>query len=248
MTAQQLAPAIILVEPQMGENIGAAARAMLNFGLTDMRLVKPRDGWPNENATAMAAGASQVLENARVFNSVQDAIADLHHVFATTARPRDMMKHVATPKGAAKQIREFEAEENSVGILFGKESSGLSSDDITYADTIITVPLNPDFTSINLAQAVLLVGYEWYQSADMTPEIVLKFEERSATKDEINHLFARIERELDARGYFDRMMNRRSVILKNMRNMFQRFGMLETDIKAMQGIIKGLSLTKKEKE
>ncbi len=248
MTGQQFAPAIILVEPQMGENIGAAARAMLNFGLTDMRLVRPRDGWPNENATAMAAGASQVLENRRVFNSVQDAIADLHHVFATTARPRDMMKHVATPKGAAEQIREFEAERNSVGILFGKESSGLSSDDITYADTIITVPLNPDFTSINLAQAVLLVGYEWYQSADNTPEIVLKFEERSATKEEINHLFARIERELDARGYFDRRMNRRSVILKNMRNMFQRFGMLETDIKAMQGIIKGLSLNKKDKE
>lgn len=248
MTGQQFAPAIILVEPQMGENIGAAARAMLNFGLTDMRLVNPRDGWPNENATAMAAGASQVLENARVFNSIQDAIADLHHVYATTARPRDMMKHVATPKGAAKQIREFEAENNLVGILFGKESSGLSSDDITYVDTIITVPLNPDFTSINLAQAVLLVGYEWYQSADITPEIVLKFEERSATKEEINHLFARIERELDARGYFDRMMNRRSVILKNMRNMFQRFGMLETDIKAIQGIIKGLSLKKKEKE
>jgi len=248
MTGQQFTPAIILVEPQMGENIGAAARAMLNFGLTDMRLVKPRDGWPNKNATAMAAGASEVLENARVFNSVQDAIADLHHVYATTARPRDMMKHVATPKGAAKQIREFEAENNSAGILFGKESSGLSSDDITYADTIITVPLNPDFTSINLAQAVLLVGYEWYQSTDITPEIVLKFEERSATKEEINHLFARIERELDARGYFDRMMNRRSVILKNMRNMFQRFGMLETDIKAMQGIIKGLSLKKKDKE
>lgn len=248
MTGQQFAPAIILVEPQMGENIGAAARAMLNFGLTDMRLVNPRDGWPNENATAMAAGASQVLENARVFNSAQDAIADLHHVYATTARPRDMMKYVATPKGAAKQIREFEAENNLVGILFGKESSGLSSDDITYVDTIITVPLNPDFTSINLAQAVLLVGYEWYQSADITPEIVLKFEERSATKEEINHLFARIERELDARGYFDRMMNRRSVILKNMRNMFQRFGMLETDIKAIQGIIKGLSLKKKEKE
>ncbi|WP_169569060.1 RNA methyltransferase [Sneathiella limimaris] len=246
MSGQQNSPAIILVEPQMGENIGAAARAMLNFGLTDMRLVSPRDGWPNEKAVAMASRADEVLEKARVFETVQDAIADLQHVYATTARPRDMIKHVVTPKAAATEIRGHKLSGEGVGILFGKESWGLTSEDITYADTIITVPLNPDFSSINLAQAVLLVAYEWYQVADTTPEKRLINDERPATKEEMNFLFERIERELDARGYFDRMMNRKPVILKNMRNMFHRFGMLETDIKAMQGIIKGLSRHKKE--
>ena len=247
MTISQLSPAVILVEPQMGENIGAAARAMLNFGLVDLRLVKPRDGWPNDKATAMAAGANNVLEKARVFETVQDAIADLHHVYATTARTRDMMKHVATPNGAASAIHDYGRSGKKCGVLFGKESSGLSSEDITFVDTIITVPLNPDFSSINLAQAVLLIGYEWFQAVDETPEIQLTNEERAATKEELGFLFTRIETELDARGYFDKMMNRKPVLIKNMRNMFNRFGMLETDIRAMQGIIKGLSHKKKEK-
>lgn len=247
MNPSELAPAVILVEPQMGENIGAAARAMLNFGLVDLRLVRPRDGWPNENAVAMAAGADDVLKNVRVFANVQEAIADLHHVYATTARTRDMMKHVATPNGAAGEIRKFSNSHKKCGVLFGKESSGLSSDDITFVDTIITVPLNPDFSSINLAQTVLLIGYEWFQAGDETPDIQLTNEERSATKEELGYLFTRIETELDARGYFDKMMNRKPVLIKNMRNMFNRFGMLETDVRAMQGIIKGLSLNKKEK-
>ncbi|MBL4906048.1 MAG: RNA methyltransferase [Sneathiella sp.] len=247
MTAANMGPAIILVEPQMGENIGAAARAMLNFGLTDLRLVAPRDGWPNERAVAMAASADSVIENTRVFSTTQEAIADLQHVYAATARPRDMIKHVATPKGAATELRSFFTANEECGILFGKESSGLSSDDVTLADTIITVPLNPDFTSINLAQAVLIVGYEWFLSADTTPEVVLRNEERPATKEELGHLFARIERELDATGYFENMMPRKPVILKNMRNMFQRFGLMESDIRAFQGIIKGISMKKRDR-
>ncbi len=247
MTTSPLKPAVILVEPQMGENIGAAARAMLNFGLTDMRLVKPRDGWPNEKAVAMAASADEVLVSAQVFNSVQEAIADLHHVYATTARPRDMIKHVVTPKAAAVEMQNFQNNDMQSGILFGKESSGLSGDDVTLADKILTVPLNPDFTSINLAQAVLLVAYEYFQAADNTPDVQLKNEERAATKKELTYLYARIEQGLDERGYFDNMAHRRAVILRNMRNMFARFGMLETDIRAMQGIIKGLSAYKKEK-
>jgi len=245
MTVDSNAPAIILVEPQMGENIGAAARAMLNFGLTDLRLVKPRDGWPNERAVAMASRADIVLEKARVFDSLQDAIADLHHVYATTARPRDMIKKVVTPKAAATELRGFTGAGENCGILFGKESWGLSSEDVTFADTIITVPLNPDFSSINLAQAVLLVGYEWYQDADETPAEVMKNEERLATKEELGYLFQRIENELDARGYFEPIQARKSAILKNMRNMFQRFNLMETDIRALQGIIKGLSQNKK---
>ncbi len=245
MTAAQKGPAIILVEPQMGENIGAAARAMLNFGLTDLRLVSPRDGWPNERAVAMAAGAGVVIETTQVFDNTEAAIADLQHVYAATARPRDMIKHVATPKGAAEELKTFESAGNACGILFGKESSGLSSDDITLSNTIITVPLNPDFSSINLAQAVLLVAYEYFLVSDESPEKILRNEERPATKEELGHLFGRIERELDARGYFDNMMPRKPVILKNMRNMFQRFGLMESDIRAFQGIIKGISLKKK---
>lgn len=231
----------------MGENIGAAARAMLNFGLTELRIVNPRDGWPNERAEAMAAGADGVLEKAQIFKTLDEAIADLQHIFATTARPRDMIKHVATPKGAAKELRAFNTAKEACGILFGKESQGLSSDDVTLADTIITVPLNPDFSSINLAQAVLLVAYEWFLAADETPAKTLKNEERPATKEELGHLFNRIEGELDKNGYFNNMMPRRPVILKNMRNMFQRFGLMESDIRAFQGIIKGVSMTKRPK-
>ncbi|MBE7637137.1 RNA methyltransferase [Sneathiella sp. P13V-1] len=247
MSLDKNAPAVILVEPQMGENIGAAARAMLNFGLTDMRIVNPRDGWPNERAVALASRADMVLENARVFDTVAEATEDLTHVYATTARPRDMIKHVATPAGAAKAMREMTAKEERAGILFGKESFGLSSDDISYADTIITVPLNPDFSSINLAQAVLLVAYEWFQAEDETLDLVLRNEERPANKKEMVALFDRIESALDARDYFEPIQDRRPVILKNMRNMFQRFGLMESDIRAFHGIIKGLTADKKEK-
>ncbi|WP_373086446.1 RNA methyltransferase [Sneathiella sp.] len=240
-------PAIILVEPQMGENIGAAARAMLNFGLTDLRLVKPRDGWPNDRAVAMASRADVVLENTRVYPTTAAAIADLHHVFATTARTRDVIKKIATPRAAAGELRAFAGEGAATGILFGKESVGLSRDDVTLADAIISVPLNPDFSSINLAQAVLLVGYEWFQSGDNTPGTQVLNEERPANKDELSHLFARIETELDARGYFDPIMSRKHVILRNMRNMFQRLGLMESDVRAFQGIVKGLSMKLKEK-
>ncbi|MEH6404440.1 MAG: RNA methyltransferase [Sneathiella sp.] len=247
MTAAENAPAIILVEPQMGENIGASARAMLNFGLTDLRLVKPRDGWPNERAVAMAASADFVLDNVQVFESVAAASADLHHVYAATARPRDMIKRVVTPNKAAIELRAFSNENKKSGILFGKESSGLSGDDITQSDAIITVPLNPDFSSINLAQAVLLLGYEWFQVADETPDEYITNEERPATKEELNHLFNRLETELTSNGYFDKMLPRKTVILKNMRNMFQRFGLMESDIRAFQGIVKGLTYVKRDK-
>ncbi len=241
-------PAIILVEPQMGENIGAAARAMLNFGLTDLRLVSPRDGWPNDRAVAMASGARIVLENTRVFETTEAAIADLNHVFATTARPRDVIKEVATPKAAAIELRKKAGEGARTGILFGKESVGLSREDVALADVIISVPLNPDFSSINLAQAVLLVGYEWFQAADDTPPVKILNEERPANKAELSHLFERIERELDARGYFDPIQQRKHVILRNMRNMFQRLGLMESDVRAFQGIIKGLTMKLKDRK
>jgi tRNA/rRNA methyltransferase len=241
-------PVVILVQPQMGENIGAAARAMLNFGLSELRLVNPRDGWPNERAVAMASRADSILENVMVFESTEDAIADLHHVYAATARPRDMIKPVVTPRQAATEIRQSSAHEQRTGILFGKESRGLDSDDVSRADTILTVPLNPEFSSINLAQTVLLLAYEWYQVEDKTPGKYLQNEERPPTKEEYSYLFKRIEDELDAREYFDRFPQRKKIIMRNMRDMFQRANLVETDIKAFQGMIKGISRPKKQQD
>ncbi|USG59460.1 RNA methyltransferase [Sneathiella marina] len=241
-------PVIILVEPQMGENIGASARAMLNFGLTELRIVKPRDGWPNERAVAMASRADRVLENARIFDTTAEAVADLQYVYATTARQRDVIKKTSTPNGAATDLRHQSQTGIATGILFGKESVGLSADDVTLADSLISVPLNPEFSSINLAQAVLLLGYEWFQAADDTPDHQILNKERPATKAELSYLFDRIERELDARGFFDPIINRKPVILRNMRTMFQRLGLMESDVRAFQGGVKGLSMKVKDKK
>src|SRR5256884_5676988 len=155
-------PAIVLVEPQLGENIGTAARAMLNCGLDDLRLVAPRDGWPSERAVAAASGADFVLDKARLYPDVPAAIADLVHVYASTARDRYMVKRELTPRRAAEEMREFLARDEPCGVLFGPERTGLVNDDISLADTVITVPLNPAFSSLNLAQAVLIVGYDWF--------------------------------------------------------------------------------------
>src|SRR5437764_14492279 len=155
-------PAVILVEPQLGENIGTAARAMANCGLDDLRLVRPRDGWPSDKAIAAASGADAVLEKARLYPSIAAAIADLNHVYASTARDRYMVKRELTPRRAAEEMHEFMARDEPCGILFGPERTGLINDDIPLADTVITVPLNPAFSSLNLAQAVLIVGYEWF--------------------------------------------------------------------------------------
>src|SRR5258706_11023835 len=162
-------PAIILVEPQLGENIGTAARAMLNCGLGRLRLVRPRDGWPSERAVAAASGADSVLSAAMLFQSTEAAIADLEQVYATTARPREMIKPVMTPRRAAPEMRAGLAAGRPVGILFGPERTGLLNDDLALADTLITVPLNPAYSSLNLAQAVLLSPYEMAQAGDETP-------------------------------------------------------------------------------
>src|SRR5947209_15512799 len=152
-------PAIILVEPQLGENIGTAARAMANCALDDLRLVRPRDGWPSDKAVAAASGADGVLDKARLFPTIAAAIANLRHVYASTARDRYMVKRELTPRRAAEEMREFLAAEEPCGILFGPERTGLVNDDIALADTVVTVPLNPAFSSLNLAQAVMILGY-----------------------------------------------------------------------------------------
>ena len=234
-------PAIILVEPQLGENIGAAARAMLNCGLTDLRLVNPRDGWPNEKAVAAASGADSVIAAARLFETPEGAIADLSCVYATTARHRGMIKRVVTPRRAASEMRKKIAEGEAVGVLFGPERMGLVNDHIALADAVISVPLNPGFASLNLGQAVLLLGYEWFQVADRTPasELVTN-ETRPAEKAELLNFFAHLEKELDDCGFL-RNAEKRPSMVRNIRNLFQRTGLTHQEIRTLHGIVAELA-------
>ncbi|NQV22559.1 MAG: RNA methyltransferase [Rhodospirillales bacterium] len=239
-------PAIILIEPQLGENIGATARAMLNFGLTDLRLVRPRDGWPNPAAAATAAGAVAVLEGAQVFSATEDAVAGLHHVLAVTARLRDSVKAVLTPREAGPLMRRWESVGEGVGMLFGPERAGLNNDDVALADTVLTIPANPAFSSLNLGQAVLLLAHAWYQSgSDMAlagpaaPTPPVEDFGPPATKDQLVSLFEHLEGELDKVGFF-LPAERRKAMVRNLRNMIQRFRLTELDASALRGIIRAL--------
>lgn len=243
LTPVQGGPHIILVDPQMGENIGAAARAMYNFGLTNMSIVRPRDGWPNSRAIANASGAHEVLERAQVYDTVEEATADFHLIFAATARDRDMVKEVATPKEAAKRIRQSIPAGHRCCILFGGERAGLSNDDVVLAQTIITVPANPAFSSLNLAQCVLLVAYEWFQFADQTPSTVITDgHTRPANGAELNGLFGHLETELDRSGFF-RPSEKKPNMVRNLRNMLQRANFTEQDVRTLRGVV--ASLTRK---
>ena len=233
-------PAIILVRPQLGENIGAAARAMLNCGLTELRIVNPRDGWPNPQAVRSASGADSVIENARIYDSTEAAIAGLERVFATTARPRDMVKPVMTPDAAAAEIRRLEPAGQTCGVLFGAERMGLENDDVVLADTIIEAPLNPAYKSLNLAQAVLLVAWSWFRLADETPEIRVELGgTRPATKEELLNFFKRLEAALDECGFLF-PPDKRPAMVRNIRNMFQRMQPTEQDLRTLHGIVAGL--------
>jgi tRNA/rRNA methyltransferase len=237
-------PVIILVEPQLGENIGAVARAMLNCGLTELRLVAPRDGWPQDNPRliAAAAGADQVLAEARVFASVEEAVADLHRVYATTARNRGMIQTILTPRTAAAEMRRHWQEGARVAILFGPERTGLFNDHLPLADALVAVPLNPAFASLNLAQAVLLLGYEWFQTGgDLPPPAELHLgNTRPATKAELLNLFEHLEQRLDACRFFSTPDKRPSMV-RNIRNAFERMGLTEQEVRTFHGIIAGLT-------
>jgi len=233
-------PAIILVRPQLGENIGAAARAMLNCGLTDLRLVAPRDGWPNPQAVRAASGADTVIGNARIHATTEEAVAGLQRVFATTARPRDMVKTVMTPDGAAAEMRRAMAGGRRCGVLFGAERTGLENDDLVLADTVIEAPLNPAYKSLNLAQAVFLVAWSWFRLADETPESRVELgATRPATKEELLNFFARLEAALDECGFLHPPEKRPSMV-RNIRNMFQRMDPTEQDLRTLHGIVAGL--------
>lgn len=245
------APAVILVAPQLGENIGAAARAMANFGLSDLRIVNPRDGWPNEAAAANAATGVHVIEQARLFATTAEAVADLNFVCATTARRRDMIKPVLAPRSAASQMSTRIAAGQGCGILFGHEKSGLSNDDIALADAIVTAPVDPAFASLNLAQAVLLFGYEWIMQRDdhslgrktafdgPAVEGLQMPDTRPATREELMGFFEHLETELDACGFLW-PPEKRPAMVRNLRNMFNRMSASEQEVRTLRGVVGSL--------
>ncbi len=236
-------PVIILVAPQMGENIGACARAMLNCSISELRLVRPRDGWPNPAATAMAAGADVVLEHTKVFETTREAIADLTRVYATTARHRDMVKPVVTPRQAAVESHAVSAEGGRVGYLFGAERDGLDNVDVALADAILSVPANPEFCSFNIAQAVLLVAYEWFQGQTDTPPRRLRMpgEDAAAPRREtIDAFFDKMIAALDERGYF-RSPDLRDRLIISLRNLINRMEPNEQDIQTLHGVMVALA-------
>ena len=228
-------PIIVLVRPQLGQNIGKAARAMLNFGLTEMRLVAPRDGWPNPEAGPAASGADVVLEQAQVFKSVEEAIADCALVFASTVRRRDLVMPVVGPEEMADTVA---ASAQRCAILFGPERSGLETDDVALANAIVTVPINPDFGSLNLAQAVILLAYEWSKRAELTLPTV-KEVEPPAAHSELEGLICQVNQELEAKGYF--YPPSRTTATKNtLRTIFTKTGWSSREVKAIRGVIRAL--------
>jgi len=234
-------PAIILFGPQLGENVGQVARAMLNFGLTDLRLVQPRFGWPNAKAVAASAGAHRVLNEMRICDRLEEAAHDLHHLFATTARPRELDKPVMTAEGAAALARRLRGEGRRVGFLFGPERSGLSNAELALADAIVSIPLNPDFSSLNLAQAVLLCAYEWFKTADRTPPIQGETPaEPPATKAELAAFLDFLVAELDRTGFF-RSPTRRQSLIQTIRVMFERRRPTRPELNLLYGIVKQLA-------
>ena len=232
-------PAIILVEPQLGENIGMVARAMANFGLAELRLVNPRDRWPNEKARAAASKADHVVDGARVFNRLEDAIADLNFIFATTARPRDGFKPVRGPVEAAVDLRARHIRGERVGIFFGRERWGLTNEEVALADEIVTFPVNPAFASLNIAQAVLLMSYEWMKTQPdeaVRPEVA---ERIPASKEKLNSLMDYLDRILSERGYF-RTADKKPKMVDNLRALFTRPGFTAEELTALRGVFVSL--------
>ena len=229
-------PLIILVRPQLGENIGKAARAMLNFGLTELRLVAPRDGWPNPQAGPAASGADVVLERAQVFDTVAEAVADCAHVYATTVRKRGVTKPVVTPEVAARAIH---AGPGRSAILFGPERSGLETDDVALARTIVTVPINPEFGSLNLAQAVILVAYEWSKHVALAspPETELPL---PASQEELDGMIAQLDAMLEAAGYFF-PPDRTPATRRTLRTLLTKPAWSSQEVRTVRGVLSALS-------
>lgn len=224
-------PAVILQGTQLGENIGTTARAMCNFGLSDLRLVNPKEGWSLSKAKAAAAGGAGLLEEVKIYNNLEDAFQGLNYVIAATARRRDMNKDILFPKEAASQLR---AQKNC-GILFGPERSGLENDAVALCDAVVEIPASADFSSLNLAQAVLLLSYHWFVAGQEIPVL----EKELAAKSELFNLFKHLEGELDEVAFF-RNLDKRPVMVRNLRNIFHRAHLSSAEIKALRGVIAAL--------
>lgn len=229
-------PIIILVRPQLGENIGKAARAMLNFGLTEMRLVAPRDGWPNPSAGPAASGADIVLANAKVYDTLADATADISHIYATTVRKRGVTKPVIAPETAAQEIL---GNPGLSAILFGAERSGLESDEVTVARSIITVPINPEFGSLNLAQAVILCAYEWSKTQNLASPPKTEIDP-PASQFELDGLIEQLDGMLDPLGYF-RPADRAPVTRRTLRNLLTKPGWNALEVRTLRGVFTTLA-------
>jgi tRNA/rRNA methyltransferase len=229
-------PIIVLVRPQLGENIGKAARAMLNFGLTEMRLVAPRDGWPNPQAGPAASGADVVLERARVFDSVADAVSDCPHVYATTVRKRGVTKPVMTPEAAA---REIHGQPGRSAILFGPERSGLETEDVAVARTIVTVPINPEFGSLNLAQAVILVAYEWSKGVSLAQPTDTDLP-LPAPQEELDGMIGQLDAMLEGAGFYfppDRVPTTK----RTLRTLLTKPGWSSQEVRTLRGVLSALA-------
>ncbi len=254
MTAQNNLPVVVLVNPQLGENIGMAARAMANFGLFELRLVDPREGWDRERAINAAAGASETVERAVVFPDLPSALKDVHYIYATTARPRDMVKVVITPEQAGTDMRVRQKKGQRLALLFGRERFGLNNDEVSLADVVVTAPVNPDYASLNIAQAVLLMSYEWFRHEAVTlgmatPELAAIAapglqvgDSRPASKDELYGFFGHLETELSGAGFF-KTDELRPSMMRNLRNVFARAGMTDQEVRSLRGVVSSLTRT-----
>ena len=235
------APIVVLVEPQLGENIGAAARAMANFGLERLRLVKPRQRWPNDKAVMMAAGADRILDGAVIYDSLEAAIADCAFVLATTARAHDQAKPVVGAAEATAEMADHVAAGETVAIVFGRERNGLENDEVALADRILTLPVNPAFASLNLAQAVVVVAYEWFKLAT-GGKLPFAMPQKSApaAKEQLLAFFASLERELETVEFF-RPPDKRETMQINLRNIFTRLQPTQQDIQTLHGVIMAIA-------
>jgi len=234
-------PVVILVRPQLADNVGAVARAMGNGGLFELRLVAPRDGWPQAQAWRTASGADRILDAATVHATVADAVADLQHVFATCPRPRHIVKPVLTARGAASELREICGRGLRAGLLFGPERAGLDNDDMACADALVRYPLNPGFMSLNLAQAVMVMAYEWWSAADTTPPRELMTNETVvATKRDLENFLTHLVAELDASGFL-RNQPKRPRMVCNIRHLFQRGEVTEQELRTLHGMVSELA-------
>jgi len=235
-----LKPCVILNEPQLAENIGAVARVMANFGLSDLRMVRPRDGWPQERAWASASGADWPLNDARIFDRLEDAVADLHRLYATTARPRETRLPILTPREAAAELRVAADEGLNTGLLFGGERAGLETGDIALAQAIITIPIDPKFRSLNLAQAVALTAYEWRMTVEDRPPPAFREGDPPADQGEVIGLYEHLEQELEASGFFYPPEKTPSMV-RNLRVIFARSRLTVQEVRTLRGVITALT-------